>query len=124
MIRNSIYVKIEAEGRDIESKAKLKISLTSELKMDKLEVNGIRGSDIAKEMLTLADLISEKIHIDYDTLTTSKTNSTLPKRVKKEEELIDDELAEALGETTQDLPVSEAKPKAKLSLFAQKLRKK
>ena len=124
MIRNSIYIKVSAEGRDIESKAKLKISLTSELKMDKLDTDGIRGSDIAKEMLTLASLISQKINIDYDTLTTSKTNSTLPKRVKKEEKLIDDELAAALEGTTQDVPVSEAKPKGKSSLFADRLRKK
>ena len=126
MIRTSIFIKVEAEGRDIETKAKLKVGLTSHIETDKLDTDGIRGSDIAKEMLTLASLISQKINIDYDTLTTSKTNSTEPKRTKKVEKLIDDELADALEGTIVVMAenVEEARAKGKSSLFANRLRKK
>lgn len=93
-IRKSSFVKVEAEGISPEGK-ELKISITSDIKAGKLSPDGLRGSDIAAEIARAIEIIASKIQINYDSLTSSKTEDRIlskqlteeldkPKKVDKE----------------------------------------
>jgi hypothetical protein len=113
--RTSTFIKIEANGVNPEGK-RLNISVTSEIKADKLDPAGLRGSDLAEEITHNISLISEQIEIDMDTLAVSKTHSTKPIR-KLIKELKKDELDTFLEDNTSDIPET-VKKKPKKSPFA------